>query len=326
MNVSSIPIIIMIIIILLSPLVFKNIYKFEVSYKGQVEIVKSFCKANHVDYVPTPPVPSDPRYKYRPIIGGLRYEFWKPFDETYEVWARYTCTIGIPAYYQPCKHCPVMWGFLTAGHCLDNLEYSVYQNDSRKSDDLVGYSKLSSIYVPLDDNKYHTDSAFVVLWITNDDTTWPPANILLPRIWYSYEDIASYVFIVGIGSNPQYIEKVYMSGQYSRTKELIVIDYKWECLQDEEGRIWCGHFLKLWSSNQPPDGDSGSPIYRLVSGPYAWVYGIIVGYDLDNPNIVYAGYIKEILNTLPQADEAWPSEAGKSLKVFICPNPYNNPC
>ena len=266
-----------------------------------------------LDYAPAPPVPEDPRYRYRPIIGGLRMEFYYPENPPY-LWSRWACTIGVPAYYRTCDHCPAFWGFITAGHCLVRKDLSVYQNDSRVSEDLIGYTRLSSTYIDR-----RTDSAFVIIEITDNENIWPSAERLLPRIWHQ----GSYVFITDVLTDPWNTinQKVYITGQSSQTIEALIELVDFMCIEHEDGSIWCGLYMVLDSEAPFLGGDSGAPVYRTIGGPYAQIYGIMSAHDRQDQYTGYANFIGDILEWLPQSED----QQG-SLNVFVCPNPYGNPC
>ncbi len=209
---------------------------------------------SEIKYAPAPPVPSDPGYRYRPLIGGLKIEFYYPGTLT-----RAACTIGVPAYYRPCIQWPTFWGFITAGHCLKRRDYAVYQNFTGNSNDLVGYVKLSSAYI-----NGHTDSAFVAVTITKEYYNLPPAELLLPRILHLYQGTPSYVFVTSVLSSTNGIvgQRVFISGYRSGALEAVIEDVGFYALS-YSGRTWWGAFIVLQiEGGEVENGDSGSPYIR----------------------------------------------------------------
>ncbi len=154
-----------------------------------------------------PDVPPSPEWRYRPLIAGLKIESIIRNKPGYVS----VGSIGFPAYYR--KGLIIYYGFVTAGHVLDDTDLIVYQNTTTTYNNFAGF-----VYFLKNDI---LDFAFV--WVDYDICSncfnWPSGKIL-PRFWYNSSGIVSYGFIMNTWSSDPYNllgHTIFKVGQKSRT-------------------------------------------------------------------------------------------------------------
>ncbi len=270
-------------------------------------------------YYDAPKIPKSPRWRYRPLIAGLKIAV-PTRDYKHEV----AGSIGFPSNYimRIGNWTRCYYGFITARHLVDDNTYIlVFQNTSSTLANYVGHA--STLLPSID----YMDFMFVIMGTYNCSlTNYWNASRILPRLWYNYTSTSySYAFIGGLlDLNSMNHIRVILGSTILKTGQRTYTSYGTITQIFSHTINYKGHIITLIvfkTDLRATFGDSGGFAGQFFTSAGIKLYGMVYGgYHYGNTYITYIVYHN--FTNIPSIVY----NNALSMIPVICNCPYTEPC